>query len=59
MVATLEDDAVKFVVGDSDGEIGFLFAAGGETREETGVEEGHPYGPGWTAPVKEREEGAG
>lgn len=58
MVAAFEDDAVEFVVCDGDGEVGFLAAAGGEAREEFGVEEGDPSGAGGLAPVKKGEEGA-
>ena len=42
LVGAFEDDAVEFVVGRGDGEVGLVLAARGQTREELGVEERDP-----------------
>ena len=47
---------MEFSVCDGDGEVGFCFAAGGETGEKLGVEEGHPDCLGGGSPVEESEE---
>jgi hypothetical protein len=59
LFVAFEDYAVEFVGGDCDGEIGFLFTAGGEAGEEFGGEEGDPGCLGGGAPVEEGEEGSG
>jgi hypothetical protein len=58
-VAAFKDDAVEFAVGDGDGVVGFLLAAGGKTGEEFGVEERNPGCLRRAAPVQEGEEGSG
>jgi hypothetical protein len=53
LVAALEDNAVEFVLGDGDGEVGLRLAAGCETREELGVEQRDPGCLRGNAPVEE------
>lgn len=58
LVAAFEDNAVEFVLGDSNREIGLCFAAGGKTGEEFCVKEGNPDCLGRDAPVEEGKEGS-
>jgi len=59
LLSAFKDDAVEFVVGNGDREVGFRFAARCEAGEEFGVEEGDPGCLGGRPPVEEGEEGSG
>lgn len=50
---------MELVVCYGDGKVSFCFAAGGETGEQLGVEQGNPDCLRGGPPVEEGEEGAG
>jgi hypothetical protein len=55
LISAFENDAVKFAVSDSDGEIGFCLATGSEACKKFCVEERNPGSLRGSSPVKEGE----